>query len=169
MALRSQFCASGIQADMVKPNLKATVYIHVHMFYNTAYQGPILTFCNTCLKHVYISYYLLLCLQEMVPAYLATSPIISEGSALMQAQMGKGLSRLSESGNGTSIQTLGPMQGPGDSSIMKKRRKRRRKSKVDSMKREDNEDFSEDEDMFTIDMSSDDDIEASGSRSEQTV
>ncbi|XDV43346.1 hypothetical protein PO909_011842 [Leuciscus waleckii] len=102
--------------------------------------------------------------EEMVPAHLATSPIISEGSALMQAQMGKGLSRLSESGNGTSIQTLGPMQAPGDSSIMKKRRKRRRKSKVDSMKREDNEDFSEDEDMFTIDMSSDDDIEASGSR-----
>ncbi|XP_077095936.1 phosphatidate phosphatase LPIN1 isoform X1 [Siphateles boraxobius] len=101
---------------------------------------------------------------EMVPSHLATSPIISEGSALMQAQMGKGLSRLSESGNGTSIQTLGPMQAPGDSSIMKKRRKRRRKSKVDSMKREDNEDFSEDEDMFTIDMSSDDDAGVSGSR-----
>lgn len=87
----------------------------------------------------------------------------------MQAQVGKGLSRLSESGNGTSIQTLGPMQSPGDSSIMKKRRKRRRKSKVDSMKREDNGDFSEDEDMFTIDMSSDDDTVATGSRSEQTV
>lgn len=87
----------------------------------------------------------------------------------MQAQVGKGLSRLSESGNGTSIQTLGPMQSPGDSSIMKKRRKRRRKSKVDSMKREDNGDFSEDEDMFTIDMSSDDDTKATGSRSEQTV
>lgn len=101
---------------------------------------------------------------EMVPSYLATSPIISEGSALMQAQMGKGTSRLSESGNGTTIQTLGPMQPPGDSSIMKKRRKRRRKSKVDSMKREDNGD-SEDEDMFPIDMSSDDDdTEASGSR-----
>ncbi|KAK9959909.1 hypothetical protein ABG768_010003 [Culter alburnus] len=102
--------------------------------------------------------------EEMVPSHLATSPIISEGSALMQAQVGKGLSRLSESGNGTSIQTLGPMQSPGDSSIMKKRRKRRRKSKVDSMKREDNGDFSEDEDMFTIDMSSDDDTVATGSR-----
>ncbi|XP_056122308.1 phosphatidate phosphatase LPIN1 isoform X3 [Rhinichthys klamathensis goyatoka] len=102
--------------------------------------------------------------EEMVPSHLATSPIISEGSALMQAQMGKVLSRLSESGNGTFIQTLGPMQAPVDSSIMKKRRKRRRKSKVDSKKREDNEDFSEDEDMFTIDMSSDDDAEASGSR-----
>ncbi|XP_051723085.1 phosphatidate phosphatase LPIN1 isoform X1 [Ctenopharyngodon idella] len=102
--------------------------------------------------------------EEMVPSHLATSPIISEGSALMQAQVGKGLSRLSESGNGTSIQTLGPMQAPGDSSIMKKRRKRRRKSKVDSMKREDNGDFSEDEDMFTIDMSSDDDTKATGIR-----
>uniref|UniRef100_A0A672RGJ4 phosphatidate phosphatase n=1 Tax=Sinocyclocheilus grahami TaxID=75366 RepID=A0A672RGJ4_SINGR len=107
--------------------------------------------------------------EEMVPSHLATSPIISEGSALMQAQVGKGMSRLSESGNGTSIQTLGPMQSPGDSSVMKKRRKRRRKSQVDSMKREDNRDFSEDEDMFAIDMSSDDDTEATGSRSEQTV
>uniref|UniRef100_A0A672RFH1 phosphatidate phosphatase n=1 Tax=Sinocyclocheilus grahami TaxID=75366 RepID=A0A672RFH1_SINGR len=102
--------------------------------------------------------------EEMVPSHLATSPIISEGSALMQAQVGKGMSRLSESGNGTSIQTLGPMQSPGDSSVMKKRRKRRRKSQVDSMKREDNRDFSEDEDMFAIDMSSDDDTEATGSR-----
>uniref|UniRef100_A0A672RGU5 phosphatidate phosphatase n=1 Tax=Sinocyclocheilus grahami TaxID=75366 RepID=A0A672RGU5_SINGR len=101
--------------------------------------------------------------EEMVPSHLATSPIISEGSALMQAQVGKGMSRLSESGNGTSIQTLGPMQSPGDSSVMKKRRKRRRKSQVDSMKREDNRDFSEDEDMFAIDMSSDDDTEATGS------
>uniref|UniRef100_A0A8C1G538 phosphatidate phosphatase n=1 Tax=Cyprinus carpio TaxID=7962 RepID=A0A8C1G538_CYPCA len=102
--------------------------------------------------------------EEMVPSHLATSPIISEGSALMQAQVGKGTSRLSDSGNETSIQTLGSMQAPCDSSIMKKRRKRRRKSQVDSMKREDNGDFSEDEDMFPIDMSSDDDTETTGSR-----
>uniref|UniRef100_A0A8C2BFE3 phosphatidate phosphatase n=1 Tax=Cyprinus carpio TaxID=7962 RepID=A0A8C2BFE3_CYPCA len=107
--------------------------------------------------------------EEMVPSHLATSPIISEGSALMQAQVGKGMSRLSESGNGTSIQTLGPMQAPGDSSLMKKRRKRRRKSQVDSIKREDNGEFSDDDDMFPIDMSSDDDTAAAGSRSEQTV
>uniref|UniRef100_A0A673I8X3 phosphatidate phosphatase n=1 Tax=Sinocyclocheilus rhinocerous TaxID=307959 RepID=A0A673I8X3_9TELE len=106
--------------------------------------------------------------EEMVPSHLATSPIISEGSALMQAQVGKGTSRLSHSGNETSIQTLGSMQAHCDSSIMKKRRKRRRKSQVDSMKREDNGDFSEDEDMFPIDMSSDDDTETTGSRSEQT-
>ncbi|XP_059376488.1 phosphatidate phosphatase LPIN1-like isoform X2 [Carassius carassius] len=102
--------------------------------------------------------------EEMVPSHLATSPIISEGSALMQAQVGKGMSRFSDSGNETSIQTLGSMQAPCDSSIMKKRRKRRRKSQVDSMKREDNGDFSEDEDMFPIDMSSDDDTETTGSR-----
>uniref|UniRef100_A0A672R679 phosphatidate phosphatase n=1 Tax=Sinocyclocheilus grahami TaxID=75366 RepID=A0A672R679_SINGR len=106
--------------------------------------------------------------EEVVPCHLATSPIISEGSALMQAQVGKGTSRLSHSGNETSIQTLGSMQAHCDSSIMKKRRKRRRKSQVDSMKREDNGDFSEDEDMFPIDMSSDDDTETTGSRSEQT-
>ncbi|XP_016135371.1 phosphatidate phosphatase LPIN1-like isoform X2 [Sinocyclocheilus grahami] len=102
--------------------------------------------------------------EEVVPCHLATSPIISEGSALMQAQVGKGTSRLSHSGNETSIQTLGSMQAHCDSSIMKKRRKRRRKSQVDSMKREDNGDFSEDEDMFPIDMSSDDDTETTGSR-----
>ncbi|XP_051502911.1 phosphatidate phosphatase LPIN1-like isoform X2 [Myxocyprinus asiaticus] len=102
--------------------------------------------------------------EEMVPSHLTTSPIISEGSALMEAQMGKDTSRLSESGTGTSIQTLGPTQVSGDSSMMKKRRKRRRKSKVDSMKQEDNGDFSEDEDMFPIDMSSDEEKEATSIR-----
>ncbi|TRY59662.1 hypothetical protein DNTS_027403 [Danionella cerebrum] len=102
------------------------------------------------------------CSEEMVPSYLATSPIISEGAALMQAQVGKGMSRLSEPGS--TIQTLGPMQPPGESSIMKKRRKRRRKSKVDSVKREESDDFSEDEDMFPIDISSEEETEAAGSR-----
>ncbi|XP_065144401.2 phosphatidate phosphatase LPIN1 isoform X2 [Paramisgurnus dabryanus] len=102
--------------------------------------------------------------EEMVPSHLATSPIISEGSALMQAQMGKGTTRLSESGTGNTFETLGPGQASGDSSMMKKRRKKRRKYKVDSMKREETEDFSEDEDMFTIDLSSEDDLEARGSR-----
>ncbi|XP_052001219.1 phosphatidate phosphatase LPIN1-like isoform X1 [Xyrauchen texanus] len=100
---------------------------------------------------------------EEMPSHLATSPIISEGSTLMQAQMGKGMSHLSESGTGTSIHTLGPTQAFGESSIMKKRRKRRRKSKVDK-KREDNGDFSEDEDMFPIDLSSDEEKEATCSR-----
>ncbi|XP_027015858.1 phosphatidate phosphatase LPIN1 isoform X1 [Tachysurus fulvidraco] len=88
---------------------------------------------------------------EMVPSYLATSPINTDGSSLMESQMGKSVSRLSEP-SGTSIQSLGPS---GENGI-KKRRKRRKKSKLDSVKREDNGN-SEDEDMFPIDMSSDED------------
>lgn len=87
----------------------------------------------------------------MVPSHLATSPIITDGSALMESQMGKSVSRLIEPITGTSIQSVGPSGENG----MKKRRKRRKKSKLDSVKREDNGD-SEDEDMFPIDMSSDD-------------
>uniref|UniRef100_A0A8C9SNE3 phosphatidate phosphatase n=1 Tax=Scleropages formosus TaxID=113540 RepID=A0A8C9SNE3_SCLFO len=103
--------------------------------------------------------------QEVVPSYLATSPIISEGVALMGAQLGKGLTRLSDGGAvGPSIQTMGQLQGAGDNGSMKKRRKRRRKCKVDSVKREDNEDNSEDEDLFPIDMSSDEEKELDGSR-----
>ncbi|XP_041928278.1 phosphatidate phosphatase LPIN1 isoform X1 [Alosa sapidissima] len=103
--------------------------------------------------------------QGMVPAYLATSPILSEGSALMESQLGKGASRLSDASPGPSVQTLGPSQASGDgSSTQKKRRKRRRKSQVDSMRRDDTEGYSEDEDMFTIDMSSDEEREKEGSR-----
>ncbi|XP_060789472.1 phosphatidate phosphatase LPIN1 isoform X3 [Neoarius graeffei] len=96
---------------------------------------------------------------EMVPSHLATSPIITDGSALMESQMGKSVSRLIEPITGTSIQSVGPSGENG----MKKRRKRRKKSKLDSVKREDNGD-SEDEDMFPIDMSSDD-TETTPSRS----
>ncbi|KAL7861369.1 hypothetical protein SRHO_G00128100 [Serrasalmus rhombeus] len=102
---------------------------------------------------------------EMVPPYLATSPIMTDGSALMESQVGKGVSRLSEAVSGTSIQSLGPSQTSGDNSVTKKRRKRRRKSKLDSVKREDNgESSDEDEDMFPIDMSSDEDAETTASR-----
>uniref|UniRef100_A0A4W4EAZ1 phosphatidate phosphatase n=1 Tax=Electrophorus electricus TaxID=8005 RepID=A0A4W4EAZ1_ELEEL len=93
---------------------------------------------------------------EMVPFYLVTSPIMNEGSVLMESQIGKGASRLAESVTGPSIQSMGPSQTSGDNSVTKKRRKRRRKSKVDNAKHEDSED-SEDEDMFPIDMSSDED------------
>ncbi|KAL4630449.1 phosphatidate phosphatase LPIN1 isoform X1 [Arapaima gigas] len=103
--------------------------------------------------------------QEVVPSYLATSPIMSEGVALMGAQLGKGLTRLSDGGAvGPSVQNLGPLQGTGDNGMGKKRRKRRRKCKVDSVKREDNEDNSEDENLFPIDMSSDEEKEPDGSR-----
>ncbi|XP_030627282.1 phosphatidate phosphatase LPIN1 [Chanos chanos] len=88
---------------------------------------------------------------ESLPYYLATSPILSEGLALMEAQA-------------QSVQTLGPAQMSGDSSMVKKRRKRRRKTKVDSVKRDEAGDYSEDEDMFTIDMSSDEERETEGSR-----
>uniref|UniRef100_A0A4W4EAY3 phosphatidate phosphatase n=1 Tax=Electrophorus electricus TaxID=8005 RepID=A0A4W4EAY3_ELEEL len=100
---------------------------------------------------------------EMVPFYLVTSPIMNEGSVLMESQIGKGASRLAESVTGPSIQSMGPSQTSGDNSVTKKRRKRRRKSKVDNAKHEDSED-SEDEDMFPIDMSSDEDTAASGSK-----
>uniref|UniRef100_A0AAY4AGX3 phosphatidate phosphatase n=1 Tax=Denticeps clupeoides TaxID=299321 RepID=A0AAY4AGX3_9TELE len=78
--------------------------------------------------------------QADVPPYLATSPIMSEGSALMESQLGK--SSLSA----------------GDSTLAKKRRKRRRKSQID-LKRQDNDEYSENEDMFTIDLSSDEEME----------
>uniref|UniRef100_A0AAY4ACF5 phosphatidate phosphatase n=1 Tax=Denticeps clupeoides TaxID=299321 RepID=A0AAY4ACF5_9TELE len=80
--------------------------------------------------------------QADVPPYLATSPIMSEGSALMESQLGK--SSLSA----------------GDSTLAKKRRKRRRKSQID-LKRQDNDEYSENEDMFTIDLSSDEEMEES--------
>ncbi|XP_010590227.1 phosphatidate phosphatase LPIN1 isoform X4 [Loxodonta africana] len=48
---------------------------------------------------------------------------------------------------------------PSSGSLVKKRRKRRRKSQLDSLKRDDNTNTSEDEDMFPIEMSSDEDKE----------
>lgn len=77
----------------------------------------------------------------------------------MESQIGKSVSRLTEPITGTSIQSVGPSGENG----MKKRRKRRKKYKLDSVKREDNGD-SEDEDMFPIDMSSDEDTETTSSR-----
>uniref|UniRef100_A0A8C2ZF83 phosphatidate phosphatase n=1 Tax=Cyclopterus lumpus TaxID=8103 RepID=A0A8C2ZF83_CYCLU len=85
--------------------------------------------------------------QEVVPSYLATSPILSDGPLLM----GKS--------SGPPIQTLGSAgcmgETGGGTAMMKKRRKRRRKARADSVRREESGDYSEDEDMFTIDISSD--------------
>ncbi|XP_053744215.1 phosphatidate phosphatase LPIN1-like [Synchiropus splendidus] len=97
--------------------------------------------------------------QEVVPSYLATSPILSDGAMLLNSSlMGKSA--------GATIQTLGSAGTTGEpgSSLMKKRRKRRRKTRPDSMKREDSGDYSADEDMFTIDISSDEGAEMEGSR-----
>uniref|UniRef100_A0A7N8WLJ7 phosphatidate phosphatase n=1 Tax=Mastacembelus armatus TaxID=205130 RepID=A0A7N8WLJ7_9TELE len=98
--------------------------------------------------------------QEVVPSYLATSPILSEGAALMSSSlMGKS--------SGPPIQTLGSTGSNGEtgSGMIKKRRKRRRKARVDSVRREESADYSENEDMFTIDISSDEGTDMENSRS----
>ncbi|XP_047430037.1 phosphatidate phosphatase LPIN1 isoform X2 [Mugil cephalus] len=102
--------------------------------------------------------------QEVVPSYLATSPILSDGGALMSSSvMGKS--------SGSNVQTLGSMGSSGDNGggLMKKRRKRRRKARTDSVRREESGDYSADEDMFTIDISSDDGGEMESSRSRDVL
>ncbi|XP_067337142.1 phosphatidate phosphatase LPIN1 isoform X5 [Channa argus] len=92
--------------------------------------------------------------QEVVPPYLATSPILTDAPSLMSSSMmGKT--------SGPPIQTLGSTGSNGEigSGMMKKRRKRRRKARADSLRREESGDYSENEDMFTIDISSDEGTE----------
>lgn len=98
----------------------------------------------------------------MVPSYLATSPIMSDGAALMS-------SSLMGNSFGPPLQTLGSAGGNGETGggmmmMMKKRRKRRRKARADSVRREESGDYSEDQDMFTIDISSDEGAEMENSR-----
>lgn len=109
--------------------------------------------------------------KEIIPSYLATSPILSDGATLMEAQMKKNsVERHRSSAHSASSQSLisihvsqtGADCQPGIGSV-KKRRKKRRKPKLDSMKREDSGDHSEDEDMFPIDMSSDEEAELADS------
>uniref|UniRef100_A0A3B5BEB9 phosphatidate phosphatase n=1 Tax=Stegastes partitus TaxID=144197 RepID=A0A3B5BEB9_9TELE len=95
--------------------------------------------------------------QEVVPSYLATSPILSD-----EAMMSSGLLKTS----GPSIQTLGSLGGGAETGLMKKRRKRRRKSRADSVRREESGDYSADEDMFSIEISSDEGAEMESSRYE---
>nr|XP_033503694.1 phosphatidate phosphatase LPIN1 isoform X2 [Epinephelus lanceolatus] len=99
--------------------------------------------------------------QEVVPSYLATSPILSDGAIMMSSSlMGKS--------SGPPIQTLGSagtLGETGSSMMMKKRRKRRRKARADSVRREESGEYSEDEDMFTIDISSDEMAEIESNRS----
>uniref|UniRef100_A0A8C9TWP6 phosphatidate phosphatase n=1 Tax=Scleropages formosus TaxID=113540 RepID=A0A8C9TWP6_SCLFO len=101
--------------------------------------------------------------QEVIPSYLTTSPILTEGATLMEAQLSKGPAHLPECGSGPSVLALCAPQIVGDNGILKKRRKRRKRNKADSLKKEDSGDESEDEDMFTIDMSSDEDKELDSS------
>uniref|UniRef100_A0A8C7YNC4 phosphatidate phosphatase n=1 Tax=Oryzias sinensis TaxID=183150 RepID=A0A8C7YNC4_9TELE len=92
--------------------------------------------------------------QEIVPSYLATSPILSDGPNLKSS---------SSKNSGPPIQTLGSTGSNGENSSMKKRRKRRRKCRTDSTRREGSGDYSADEDMFAIDISSDESTEKENS------
>ncbi|NWQ74884.1 LPIN1 phosphatase, partial [Columbina picui] len=107
--------------------------------------------------------------QEVIPFHLSTSPILSEGTALMETQLKRNsIDRIRNLDTGASSQVPPQAHGsqpstetsPGCSSV-KKRRKKRRKSthKLDSLKREDNGDTSEDEDMFLIEISSEEEKE----------
>ncbi|XP_055666430.1 phosphatidate phosphatase LPIN1 isoform X2 [Falco peregrinus] len=107
--------------------------------------------------------------QEVIPYHLSTSPILSEGTALMEAQLKRNsIDRMRNLDTSASSQVPPQAHGSQPStetspvcSSMKKRRKKRRKSthKIDSLKREDNGDSSEDEDMFPIEISSEEEKE----------
>ncbi|XP_034535374.1 phosphatidate phosphatase LPIN1 [Notolabrus celidotus] len=106
---------------------------------------------------------------EVVPAYLATSPIMSVGEQLMESQLGRGSARHHDTIPCSSlpVQNLGPQQS--DSGVNKKRRKRRRKARPDAgggvvRREESGEEFSDEEDMFTIDLSSDEERDGESSR-----
>ncbi|KAM6138537.1 LOW QUALITY PROTEIN: phosphatidate phosphatase LPIN1 [Phoenicopterus ruber ruber] len=107
--------------------------------------------------------------QEVIPYHLSTSPILSEGTALMEAQLKRNsIDRIRNLDTSASSQVPPQAHGSQPSteispvcSSVKKRRKKRRKSthKIDSLKREDNGDTSEDEDMFPIEISSEEEKE----------
>ncbi|XP_078801387.1 phosphatidate phosphatase LPIN1 isoform X16 [Oryzias latipes] len=106
---------------------------------------------------------------EVVPSYLATSPILSTGEDLMEKEL-----RSPHHLDGSHpVQSLGAQYADGGTE--KKRRKRRRKARPEAggvggaggagRREESGDDFSEDEDMFTIDLSSDDEKEGDNCRS----
>uniref|UniRef100_A0A6I8QZS3 phosphatidate phosphatase n=1 Tax=Xenopus tropicalis TaxID=8364 RepID=A0A6I8QZS3_XENTR len=101
--------------------------------------------------------------EEAIPSHLATSPILLEGAALMESQLRRNSMdwpRSLDSSDPSQPSSSMHLAASGAENLsVKKRRKRRRKSKVDNLKREDNCDTSEDEDMFTIDMSSDEECD----------
>uniref|UniRef100_A0A8C5EJ29 phosphatidate phosphatase n=1 Tax=Gouania willdenowi TaxID=441366 RepID=A0A8C5EJ29_GOUWI len=103
---------------------------------------------------------------EVVPSYLATSPILSTGEELMKSQLSRASFRLHDGipCGSLPVQNMGLQQSEGGAS--KKRRKRRRKSRPDGggRREESGEEFSEEEDMFTIDLSSDEEKETDGGR-----
>ncbi|XP_041840444.1 phosphatidate phosphatase LPIN1 isoform X2 [Melanotaenia boesemani] len=108
---------------------------------------------------------------EVVPSYLATSPIMSTGEELMQSKLGRGISHHHDTIPSSSlpVQSLGTQHGDGGTN--KKRRKRRKKARPEGgggaggRREESADEFSEDENMFTIDLSSDEEREGDSSRS----
>ncbi|XP_056420190.1 phosphatidate phosphatase LPIN1 isoform X2 [Hyla sarda] len=100
--------------------------------------------------------------EEYVPSHLATSPILLDGASLMESQLKRNTIEWTRN-----LDPSGSTQVPGNqggtdcttTSSVKKRRKRRRKSMLDNLKREDNGDTTEDEDMFSIEMSSEEETE----------
>ncbi|XP_069742425.1 phosphatidate phosphatase LPIN1 isoform X3 [Narcine bancroftii] len=102
-----------------------------------------------------------------VPLRLATSPIIiSEGAALMETTVGGSLldKQKKIESTGTPQASVPIHVSPSSSenqsgSTVKKRRKRRRKCRVDSIRRDDVGDTSENENMFPIELSSEDEVE----------
>lgn len=94
--------------------------------------------------------------QEVIPTYLATSPIPSEGVSRMECHLRRNVADGTRSLEpSTPAPVLPPSEATSNSSLVKKRRKRRRKSQLDSLKRDDTTNTSEDEDMFPMEMSSD--------------
>uniref|UniRef100_A0A803TGH2 phosphatidate phosphatase n=1 Tax=Anolis carolinensis TaxID=28377 RepID=A0A803TGH2_ANOCA len=99
--------------------------------------------------------------KEAIPYHLATSPIISEGAALMELQIKRNsIERIRNIDAGTSSQLPNAASTSANESMtaggsVKKRRKRRRKSthKIDISKRDENADTSEDENVFAIEIS----------------
>ncbi|ELK29171.1 Phosphatidate phosphatase LPIN1 [Myotis davidii] len=99
--------------------------------------------------------------QEVIPMHLATSPILSDGASRMECQLKRNpVDRARSLDPGAAAPGLPPGETPSSGSLVKKRRKRRRKSQLDSLKRDDNSNTSEDEDMFPIEMSSDEERDA---------
>ncbi|XP_077568949.1 phosphatidate phosphatase LPIN1 isoform X2 [Stigmatopora nigra] len=103
---------------------------------------------------------------EMVPAHLATSPIMSTGQELMDSHLNRSATHHHDNKICGPVQNIGPQQGDGGTN--KKRRKRRRKARLDGggggRRDESGEEFSDDDNMFTIDLSSDEEREGESVR-----
>uniref|UniRef100_A0A3Q3N2I3 phosphatidate phosphatase n=1 Tax=Mastacembelus armatus TaxID=205130 RepID=A0A3Q3N2I3_9TELE len=105
---------------------------------------------------------------EAVPSYLVTSPIMSSGEELMKSRLGWCSSR--HHGRPDENRNFGICENVW-MPFSKKRRKKRRKARLEGgtgsgggRREESGEEISQDEDMFTIDLSSDEEQEGDGSR-----